>query len=190
MNIFYLDVSPITAVEYMSNKHIVKMIIESAQLLSTAHHILDGKTEIEGVELYKPTHKNHPSAVWVRESEWHYDWLYRHFVELCHEYTARYGKIHKTEEKLKRVLRFKPSNIPSKRFESPPQCLPSQYKTKLTTKAYLHYYANEKLFTHEDKLRFMKALKKTKIYIQDHTYASSWRRKLLKRLQLEKTPTN
>lgn len=183
MNIFYLDVSPITSVEYMSNKHIVKMIIESAQMLSTAHRELDGKSEIDGVELYKSTHKNHPSSVWVRENRHHYDWLYKHFIELCHEYTARYGKKHTTEGKLSSILRLNPSNIPSKQFESPPQCLPTEYKTKFTTRAYLHYYAKEKLFTEEDKKRFKKALSNSRRFMNKNTFNTHWRMKLLKQLQ-------
>ena len=78
MNIFCLDEDPIKAVQMMCDKHIVKMILESAQLMSTAHRELDGDNANEN--LYKSTHKNHPSAKWVRESLWNYVWLYRHWV--------------------------------------------------------------------------------------------------------------
>jgi hypothetical protein len=89
MNIFYIHENPTISAKAMSNKHVVKMILESAQLLSTAHHILDKSTSSE---LYKPTHKNHPSAIWVRQSYKNYQWLYNHFISLCEEYTKRYNK--------------------------------------------------------------------------------------------------
>ena len=70
MNIFVLDTSPKLAAEYHCNKHVVKMIIETAQMLSTAHDYLE--TGISG--LYKPTHKNHPCSIWVRQSRENYLW--------------------------------------------------------------------------------------------------------------------
>ena len=69
MNIFYLDRNPILAADKQCDRHVVKMILETAQLLSTAHYELDGESPA-----YKPTHKNHPSAVWVRKSLDHYLW--------------------------------------------------------------------------------------------------------------------
>ena len=91
MNIFYLDKCPVKAASFQYNKHVVKMILESAQMLCTAHHLL-GNTNVP----YKPTHKNHPSAVWVRQNAKHYQWLYNHMLALGNEYTKRYNKIHKT----------------------------------------------------------------------------------------------
>lgn len=143
----------------MCDKHVVKMILESAQMLSTAHYVLDNVSELFGVTLYKPTHRNHPSAVWVRQSDSHYQWLYKHFVALCHEYTKRFKKIHKTEEKLLKVLCYLPQKIESKLFYPPPQCLPDQYKTENTVNAYLNYYSQEKLFTNKDKERFYEQIK-------------------------------
>ena len=69
MNIFYLDRNPIVAAQMMCDKHVVKMILESAQMLSTAHRVLDGDTYADLVGLYKIAHKNHPSSVWVRSSD-------------------------------------------------------------------------------------------------------------------------
>lgn len=112
MNIFFLDNDPVKSARAMTNKHCVKMILESAQLLSSAHHILDGEISPFRDVLYKPTHKNHPSTIWTRESYKNYEWLYAHFVELCKEYTRRYGRVHATETKLKDVLYHLPLNIP------------------------------------------------------------------------------
>ena len=79
MNIFYLSEDPNQAAKYMYNKHVVKMILESAQLLCTAHIISDG----ESADVpYKATHKNHPSAIWARESVSNYIWLYDHMIAL------------------------------------------------------------------------------------------------------------
>jgi hypothetical protein len=170
MNIFYLDPSPRRSVDFMSDKHIVKMILESAQMLCTAHQILDSKTHIDGVELYKVAHKNHPSSVWVRSNKHHYNWLYEHFVELSNEYTQRYKKTHTTYSKLSHVLLTPPQNIPSKPFEVPPQCMPDEYKTKSTTTAYLKYYAKEKLFNNGDKKRFARQLKKLRYDMEEYAW--------------------
>lgn len=179
MNIFYLDPSPITSVDYMSNKHIVKMILESAQLLCTAHHELDKKTYINGVELYKPTHKNHPSSVWVRENKLHYEWLYTHFIALCDEYTYRYGKVHETYKKLSKALKTPPESIPTVEFKAPPLAMPDQYKVKnQTVRSYMRYYRAEKLFTEEDKKRWNKAIRLSKEYIEEQQWRIH-RKKLL-----------
>lgn len=170
MNIFYLDPSPRRSVDFMSDKHIVKMVLESAQLLCTAHQILDSKTHIDGVELYKVALKNHPSSVWVRSNIHHYNWLYDHFVELSNEYTQRYKKTHTTYSKLSHVLLKPPRGIPSKQFEAPPQCMPDKYKTKSTITAYLKYYANEKLFNNNDKKRFAKQLKKLRYDMEEYAW--------------------
>ena len=67
MNIFYLSPDPAICAQYHVDKHAVKMILEYSQLLSTAHHVLDPDTDLAPY-IYKPTHKNHPSAVWARAS--------------------------------------------------------------------------------------------------------------------------
>ena len=74
MNIFYLHEDPQEASEMMCDKHNVKMILESAQMLSTAHRVLDGDEYADQHELHKATHKNHPSTVWTRSTDENYDW--------------------------------------------------------------------------------------------------------------------
>ena len=97
MNIFYLDRDPQIAAQMMCDKHVVKMILESAQMLSTAHRVLDGDEYADKNGLYKKAHVNHPSSEWVRCSYQQYKWLYDHMVALMEEYTYRYGKHHATE---------------------------------------------------------------------------------------------
>lgn len=149
MNIFYLDPDPIVAAKYHVDKHCVKMILESAQLMSTAHHVLDGEKN----GLYKKTHVNHPSAIWARKSDENYKWLYRLFEALLDEYEYRYGKIHKSSEK-KEVLKDPPKNIPKRKFTEPTPAMPDQYITESNSVvSYRKYYVGEKnnLFSWKDR---------------------------------------
>jgi hypothetical protein len=76
----------------MVDSHVVKMVLETAQLLSTAHHVYHSP---QAPDVYKPTHVNHPSAVWCRATSLNYNWLWQHFIALSDEYTHRYGREHK-----------------------------------------------------------------------------------------------
>ena len=139
MNIFYLDKCPKKAAQVQYNKHVVKMILESAQMLCAAHHVLGSKLNIP----YKIAHKNHPSTIWTRECAANYSWLYEHMRALGDEYTKRYNKIHMSITKCKYLLRF-PNDIPRKEFTQPPQCMPDKYKDKCSIQAYWNYYIGEK----------------------------------------------
>lgn len=145
MNIFYLHENPAICAAWHCDKHCVKMILETAQLLSTAHHVLDGPhVNIEG--LYKVTHKNHPSAIWARTSVYNYRWLYSLLDELCYQYTKRYKKAHKVEKSaLLQKLQEPPKNIPNVPFCEPPQCMPDEYKNVSPKRAYISYYLGEKM---------------------------------------------
>ena len=130
MNIFILDNDPVKAAQQQCDKHVVKMIVESAQMLSTAHRMLDGHVELRpsksgkrmvkhyilndkrDVILYKAVHYNHPCSVWTMESHENYLWHYIHFAALCDEYKYRYNKIHSTDMKLRKELKALPTNIP------------------------------------------------------------------------------
>lgn len=138
MNVFYLDECPLKCADMHCHVHQNKMIIEYAQLLSTAHHVLDGDASIDG--LYKLTHRNHPSAVWVRESSDHYDYVYELWVHLCINYTKRTGKTHATEKRLGDVIGRWPNNMSaSVPFTEPTQCMPDEYKHDDTVTAYRQY---------------------------------------------------
>ena len=144
MNIFYLHTDPVEAARTQFDRHVVKMIVETAQLLSTAHHELDGGRGLSQ-NLYKPAYVKHPSAVWVRQSLEHYMWLYDHFTALCDEYTRRYGKVHKTAERLCVPLRTPPVGIPDAKWVDPPQCMPDRFKDPNdTVQAYRNYYQHGK----------------------------------------------
>lgn len=130
MNIFILDLDPVKAAQLQCDKHIVKMPLESAQMLSTAHRMLDGIVT-QGISksgkrtvkkythpdrdldllLYKAVHFNHPCTKWTMETSSNYRWHYEHWIALCNEYEFRYGKTHLSFTKLKKVLETPPKNL-------------------------------------------------------------------------------
>lgn len=141
MNIFYLHDDPRLAASYVYDKHKVKMILESAQMLCTAHHALGNGHNAP----YKQAHLNHPSTIWVRSNALHYDWLWNHMIALGDEYTKRYGKKHLSIRKMIDYDMWSyPSNIPHKPFEHPPQCMPDEYKRPHAIHGYWNYYINDK----------------------------------------------
>ncbi len=164
MNIFYLDHNPRKCAEYHMDRHAIKMILEYCQLLSTAHRIIDGQPYIDASSgrrikrwkiterlvddvLYKATHVNHPSAVWVRESKANYMWLAALLVELCREYTHRYGKIHKCQSDglVTWLATSAPENIPDKPFTQPTPAMPDDCKVRNDSEAsYRKYYILKK----------------------------------------------
>ena len=130
MNIFAVSDDPVEAAQMMCDKHIPKMIVEAAQMLSTAHRMLDGNMEkrrsksgkvmvkyyehpnsnLEST-LYKAVHFAHPCTVWTMETKQNYLWHYEHFVALCDEFEYRFNKKHATRDKLSEALRTPPSAI-------------------------------------------------------------------------------
>ena len=130
MNIFYLDKDPIKAAEMSCDKHVVKMILESAQLLTTSHRVQDGQEYYDKTKngrkikrwrhpnpnveatLYKAGWIKHPSTIWLFESAYNYIWLYRHFMALNEEYKKRYNHTddHVAVQKLGQLLKFPPKN--------------------------------------------------------------------------------
>jgi len=143
MNIFYLDKCPVKAAQVQYNKHVVKMILESAQMLCTAHHCYGDKYQVENVP-YKQAHLNHPSTVWTRRSKSTYMWLYNHMIALGDEYKKRYGKTHLSITKCKDFLAVPPRHIQGDDWCQPPQAMPDEYKDKCSIKAYWNYYIGEK----------------------------------------------
>ena len=141
MNIFYLHPNPVKAASYFYDKHKVKMILECAQMLCTAHHAYDNGHNVP----YKKAHLNHPSTIWVRESIHHYNWLYEHMLAIGKEYTARYNKYHMSIEKCREALAQPPVGMPDRGFTEPPQCMPEEYKVNDNSLlAYWNYYEQEK----------------------------------------------
>jgi len=166
MNIFYLDKDPIEAAKQSCDKHVVKMIVESAQMLSTAHRMIDGNLYTDKTKagrkikrwkhpnpnmektLYKACHTGHPSTVWVMESAYNYHWLYKHMMALNTEFKMRYGHIldHKTVQLLEGALMYPPKNISLNTIATdPPPAMPDYCKIPGDSVAsYRKYYIYEK----------------------------------------------
>jgi hypothetical protein len=138
MNIFYINEDPIIAAQELADDHIRKMQIESAQMCCTAHW----ETGTEAP--YKRAHWNHPSTKWVRESIQHYNWLVEHGLEICDQFTKRYGKLHKTQSVLEWLKQNKPQ-ISDNGFTPPPQCMPEEFRMEDTIEAYKNFYINDKI---------------------------------------------
>jgi hypothetical protein len=161
MNIFYLHPDPRICAEFHNDKHVVKMIIEYAQLMSTAHRVLDGEEYIDLTangrkikrwrlpdereqELMKASHMNHPSGVWTRASDLNYLWLYQLWRQLLVEYTHRYGKNHSCE-RLINALSVIPKNIKIGFFTEPTPAMPDDVKVLGDSLAsYRNYYTKNK----------------------------------------------
>lgn len=140
MNIFYLHSDPERAAQYQYNKHVVKMVLESAQMLCTAHHHYGNGDNVP----YRKAHYNHPSTVWVRQSKDNYYWLRDHFIGLADEYYKRYGRRHLAFEKCIDSLLNPPAGMPDDGFTEPPQCMPDEFKASSAIHAYWRYYLGEK----------------------------------------------
>jgi hypothetical protein len=160
MNLFILDKNPETAARLQCDKHVVKMIVESGQMLSTAHRILDGieiikpsksgktmqkywllRGEKEKV-LYTAVHRGHPCTVWTMQSSTNYGWHLVHFVTLLDEYTYRYGKVHKSMELLPYLMEL-PRNIkegPMTDFKLAMQANPECIHENDPVRSYREYY--------------------------------------------------
>ncbi len=157
MNIFVLDENPVSSARMMCDKHVVKMILESCQLLSTAHHFLDGtKILVESEKrkymaysngnenICKCTMINHPCTIWTRMTDANYTWLWKHGYALSQEYTLRYGKVHAMESMLLNELNKAPINITIGPLTPFAQAMPEQYKNSNAVLAYREYYIQEK----------------------------------------------
>lgn len=140
MNIFVLDEDVKKCAVYHNDKHVVKMILETAQLLCGVHHMTNSSTEQVP---YRLSHKNHPCSIWARENMSNYLWLCELGLELCKEYTHRYEKRHKSQDVIEWCLINKP-NLPENSFTQPPKAMPDEYKVDDVVQSYRNYYIGEK----------------------------------------------
>ena len=124
------------------DKHVVKMALETAQMLCTVAR----ECKYEEEYIYKSVHLNHPCTRWAAECYQNWKWLCRHGLALCNEYTYRYGKEHKCKEIIRML--YKNSFGPKYKFlqgrTAFAQAMPNQYKQKNAVKAYRAYYLGEK----------------------------------------------
>jgi hypothetical protein len=120
------------------------MPLETAQLLCTAHVVLDGANP----SLYKATHINHPCSIWVRKTECNYIWTFMLFRELAKEYTHRYGKTHLSWTKLQHPLAALPENIPAGGLTPFAQAMPEELRCDDAVEADRNYYNTSKSHLH------------------------------------------
>jgi hypothetical protein len=142
MNIFFLHRHPHLCARYHCDKHVVKMIVESTQLLYTAH--MDTTSAPNGG--YKKTHMNHPCAKWVRETLQNYRWLVRLAKELVKQYRWRYGaeKTHACEAHLARLAEHEPAVPDTGEMTLPRMAMPDEFKQSDPVLAYREYYRKAK----------------------------------------------
>jgi len=144
MNIFHLHKDPEICASYHCDKHVVKMILETAQMLSTAYQKHCGDDRL----LYKSAYPKHPMTLWVGESVENFNYAHKLGKELGLQYYKRYGRIHKSSAIMVAFDLGRLSNVedrfPSQYFTPPPQCMPDEYKHKDYITAYKQYYIGEK----------------------------------------------
>lgn len=168
MNVFYLDPYPPKCAEQHCDAHVRKMMVEYAQILSTNHRVLNGKSFVGRTtngrkitrwfhddpmmneELYKSTHVYHPSTVWARQSTQNYNWLYDLWCELSKQYEKLYGKEHLSFTKLEKLLLLPPKGLEASGFTQPPPAM-KKYPHCIVEGDSVQSYRN---FYIEDKARF------------------------------------
>tara|TARA_R100000231_G_scaffold73266_1_gene57431 strand:- start:426 stop:908 length:483 start_codon:yes stop_codon:yes gene_type:complete len=139
MNIFAVDTDPKIAAQQLCDKHVVKMILESAQMLCAVFP--------NGDAPYRRAFYNHPCTKWARESAENYEWLLDHAYAMCQEYTRRYGKVHKSLDIIQWCgSNYHKLNIPRKGLTKFAQAMPEKYKNSNSVTAYRSYYNGEKAY--------------------------------------------
>jgi len=140
LNIFILDNDPVIAAQYHCDKHVVKMCVESTQILCTSLRLRGIKSE---KITYKSTHTKHPCVKWAANKNGNMQWLYVHAIALCNEYTKRYGKIHKSQyvlNEIKELIQFEVIE----QHEDFVLAMPEIYKSFDAVESYRKYYSCEK----------------------------------------------
>ena len=137
MNQFILSRDPRESAAMLCNSHSVKQPLEQAQMLSTAHRLLETP---QADFVYKVAHTNHPCTKWLRSSQAAYKYGLEYLEAMLAEYTHRYGKIHKTEREILPYLRQVPEALPDLPFVDPPQCMYDECRGSDTVEAYRSYY--------------------------------------------------
>jgi hypothetical protein len=163
MNIFVVDEHPVRAARQMVDKHVVKMILEAGQMLSTSHRVLDGDEYYDRTKnnrrikrwrlndereskLWKASFVGHPCTQWTMESRMNYRWHATHALALCREYTHRYEKTHKSQSLIEYLFNREPLNIKEGGLTKFAIAMPDQYKVECSVESYRNYYRGEKAY--------------------------------------------
>lgn len=156
MNIFFIDRCPIKSAQQLCDKHVVKMVLETAQMCSTAMHdwhsspdtMVDYPTDLLK-NIYKPAYQNHPMTKWVRDLNCNLVWAIRHGLAIGEEYKYRYDKDHNSTSILQKIKDYMEHMgwwiiLEDNRHSKPPQCMPDEYKCDDYVEAYRNYYRKDK----------------------------------------------
>ena len=193
MNIFAVSDDPRLAALELPDKLVPKMIVESAQMLSTAHRVLDGDAKADSKGLYKKAYENHPSTIWVRQDAMNYWWLWMHALTLCQEYRWRFTdeggiSMHNTESVI-HALQELPLNIPAEKdtnwkvLQDLPLCMPDQYKESgsnvnsqnhqwYVTESYQKFVTQDKPYMQDVFKAYARAIQKKELYKDHYTNSS------------------
>jgi hypothetical protein len=136
MNIFFLHRDPSRAAKAQCDKHVVKMVLETTQMLSTA-------ARRRGNDVgYKSAYPNHPMTIWVGDTRDNFCWALQHAIELSKEYTIRYSKFHACQKVIDNIHEYYP-DISFDNITEPPQCMPDEFKDDDFVRAYRNYYVHK-----------------------------------------------
>lgn len=141
MNIFVLDLDPKKCAQYHLNSHAVKMVLETSQILCGVHW-MSGISQYDIP--YKLSHKNHPCSIWARECIENYQWLCNLGIELCEEYTYRYGKRHKSQDVIEWCIDNQPKIRINGKMTPFALAMPDECKVDNPVESYRRYYMTEK----------------------------------------------
>lgn len=191
MNIFYLSKRPKICALLHCDAHVVKMILETAQILYSCHYMNNGRPpKTSALEPYRLTHKNHPSSVWARSAAAHYNWLCDLGLALCARYKEMYKRSHKTQPHIELLAEVGFPGIDTFDMRPPPAitkyatkglppninwmalAMPQEYVTNNAKTSYLQYYAS-KYITMKKPMRYNKrdkVPKRIKQYIPAQLY--------------------
>lgn len=146
MNIFVLDEDPAKAAEYHCDRHVVKMVLESAQMLCNCHRVYGTVHPL----MYRATHLVHTCTLWTVTSQANYYWLYRLFGALNNQYRLRFHTVdHKSFADLHCLLSSAPSKQPDLGLTPFAQAMPDHLKQADAVAAYRDYYRKEKAHLHK-----------------------------------------
>lgn len=137
MNIFIFDEDPEVCAVYHADRHVVKMVLETAQILCTVQELC-GKSAP-----YKKTHAAHPCVIWSRESIANYRWLVELGLALAREYTHRYQRRHKSQDVIEWCSANEPLLPPGPRTPFA-LVMPEEYRGESAVEAYRRYFCGEK----------------------------------------------
>jgi hypothetical protein len=139
VNVFAVDRDPARAARALCDRHVVKMTLETAQILCTA-----ARTRLGRAAPYRATHASHPCVEWAAARRANWDWLVRHGLALADEYERRFGRVHASRVVIARVASLGPAGSAGARRQPFTQVVPARYRASDAVTAYRRYYVGEK----------------------------------------------